>query len=139
MTYFPRNQGGCSGGSQIPYLLPCRSGCEKYLESCAVECCDDSARCVFEFSLEAQKVSGYAAEEAPSAFCTGGRKGVALLRPLGGRSAGSRLGPSLSLLLALLTLQASRLGGRPRKGRGTAFRSGRWPLLVALVACSVGT
>eukprot|EP00438_Fugacium_kawagutii_P033716 Skav206883 [mRNA] locus=scaffold6202:18690:57196:- [translate_table: standard] len=54
MTYFPRNQaiGSCNAGSQTPYLKPCKTSCESYLQSCQIECCDDSAQCVFDLSSD---------------------------------------------------------------------------------------
>jgi len=122
MTYFPRNQGGCTAGSQTPYLRPCKTSCENYLSACDVECCDDSAHCVFELSSnlgggEESKVSGYADFEAPSAFCTG-------------HSGSSRLGASFTLLLMLFGLQATRLGSERASPRGTD------PVLVMLLLCA---
>ncbi|CAK9030030.1 unnamed protein product [Durusdinium trenchii] len=129
MTYFPRNQGSCKAGSQIPYLKPCRTSCEKYLDACNVECCDDSARCVFELSAEAggevSKVHGYADFEAPSAFCTG-------------HSGSSRSGAPVTLLLALFGLQVG-LGLDNTENNGSRSRSRglvEFGLLMSLLVCA---
>jgi len=131
-TYFPKNQAGCTSGSQTPYLRPCKTPCQKYLTECQVECCDDSAQCVFELTSdlgegETSKVTGYVDQQSPSAICTG-------------HSASSRASVPISLLLALLGLQLANLGPdrashttEPRRGGGF----GNWFLLAALAACAV--
>lgn len=127
MTYFPRNQGNCNAGSQTPYLKPCKTSCENYLQTCQIECCDDSAQCVFELSSnggEGDKISGYANFDAPSAFCTG-------------RSASSRIGPSITLLLALFGLQVAAEGIEQTPTRSRVGGVANWMLLTAFLVCSV--
>lgn len=127
MTYFPRNQASCAAGSQTPYLKPCKTSCESYLQTCQVECCDDSAQCVFKLALaegEGENISGYADYEAPSAFCTG-------------RSGSGRIGPSISLLLALFGLQVAMEGSEQPSTRSRFGGLTNWMLLVALSLCSV--
>ncbi|CAE7560368.1 unnamed protein product, partial [Symbiodinium pilosum] len=131
-TYFPKNQGGCTKGAQIPYLKPCKTPCEKYLEACQVECCDDSAQCVFELTSdlgggEVSKVTGYVDQKSPSAVCTG-------------KSASSRAGAPLHLLLALFGLQLARLGSdeTPKASEAERHRGSKhWMLFVALAGCAV--
>jgi len=135
-TYFPKNQAGCKSGSQIPYLKPCKTPCEKYLEACQVECCDNSATCVFELTSdlgggEVSTVSGYVDQKSPSAVCTGHSAS----------SASSRAGAPLHLLLALFGLQLARLGSDTPKAseserqRGTG--PGGWILFSVLAGCAV--
>eukprot|EP00439_Symbiodinium_sp_Y106_P062153 s3079_g9.t1 len=135
-TYFPKNQAGCKSGSQIPYLKPCKTPCEKYLEACQVECCDNSATCVFELTSdlgggEVSTVTGYVDQKSPSAVCTGHSAS----------SASSRAGAPLQLLLALFGLQLARLGSDMPKAsesdcqRGTGPRN--WILLSVLAGCAV--
>mmetsp|Transcript_70588 Transcript_70588/g.182007 ORF Transcript_70588/g.182007 Transcript_70588/m.182007 type:complete len:587 (+) Transcript_70588:104-1864(+) len=45
-TYFPRAQAGCRTGEATAYLRPCSNVCQSYVQSCGVECCDESAYCV---------------------------------------------------------------------------------------------
>jgi len=96
-TYFPKSMAGCKAGSQTPYSRPCRNSCHTYLNACQVECCDDSARCVFETSTDmgggvVNKETGYVDADGPSAICTGGS----------GNSAGSRLLAPFALVFLLL-------------------------------------
>jgi TM2 domain-containing membrane protein YozV len=44
-TYFPRAPSGCNAGQSISYSKPCKPLCNKYLESCNVQCCDESVTC----------------------------------------------------------------------------------------------
>lgn len=135
-TYFPKNQAGCKSGSQIPYLKPCKTPCEKYLEACQVECCDNSATCVFELTSdlgggEVSTVTGYVDQKSPSAVCTGHSAS----------SASSRAGAPLHLLLALFGLQLARLGSDTPKAseserqRGSGPRN--WILFSVLAGCAV--
>lgn len=96
-TYFPKNEGGCSAGSQVPFIRPCRDTCESYLKACEVECCDESTQCVFTEKLDGGGVlSGYVDQEGPSALCTGASS-----------SGSSRLRLPLAMLLALFGLQVA--------------------------------
>jgi len=96
-TYFPKSMAGCKAGTQTPYSRPCRNSCQTYLDSCQVECCDDSARCVFDISTDmgggvVSKETGYVDADGPSAICTGGLD----------NSAGIRLSAPFALVLLLL-------------------------------------
>lgn len=96
-TYFPKNQGGCSAGDQVPYIRPCRDTCEGYLKACEVQCCDESTQCVFQEKLDGGGVlSGYVDEDGPSALCTGTSP-----------SGSSRLRVPIAMLLALFGLQVA--------------------------------
>jgi hypothetical protein len=102
LTYFPKAQAGCQVGAGTRYHRPCAGLCENYLRACAVECCDDSARCM-DHGLGAVNGSqaGYVDETDPDApECSGRSGGGALHAPAG-------------LLLALLGLvqQCSGFGG----------------------------
>mmetsp|Transcript_94696 Transcript_94696/g.171003 ORF Transcript_94696/g.171003 Transcript_94696/m.171003 type:complete len:563 (+) Transcript_94696:128-1816(+) len=138
-TYFPKNQAGCTPGAQTPYLRPCKNGCENYLAACQVECCDDSAQCVFEYDAKMgggamMKQTGYVDENGPSAICTGGS---------------SRSGVPMALLLALFGFQLATSGPEPSQSSGetsVAARSSRrassgglpnWVLMVVLAVCTV--
>mmetsp|Transcript_24614 Transcript_24614/g.70801 ORF Transcript_24614/g.70801 Transcript_24614/m.70801 type:complete len:533 (-) Transcript_24614:36-1634(-) len=71
-TYFPKVQAGCGQNQATNYLRPCSSACETYLATCAVECCDESARCVFQHSMGGSVLqTGYVESTGPSALCTG--------------------------------------------------------------------
>lgn len=71
-TYFPKSQAGCGPNQATPYLRPCSSCCERYLSACAVECCDESARCVFQHPTSTGQLQlGYVHSDQPSALCTG--------------------------------------------------------------------
>lgn len=113
-TYFPRAQAGCKKGEASPYMKPCKNVCSHYVDSCAVECCDESVACVFSRSVDEPGtdntvvLTGYEDRVGPSALCTGsdahGRKApIALLLGLlamhvatldiGGGSRGAAAGP----------------------------------------------
>jgi len=75
-TYFPRAEAGCKQSEPTKHLRPCKNVCGSYLQSCNVECCDESVQCVF--SKKAALIdgsetteSGYHDELGPSASCTG--------------------------------------------------------------------
>merc|ERR1719217_784345 len=75
-TYFPKAAMGCKTGQETKYLRPCRSSCQNYIRGCAVECCDESAQCVFSHDRPVNKtsfvkISGYSNFEGPSQYCTG--------------------------------------------------------------------
>jgi len=63
-TYFPRAQSGLSEGQASPYIRPCSSCCQNYVERCGVQCCDGSAMCV-------NGTSSFIEGSGPSALCTG--------------------------------------------------------------------
>jgi hypothetical protein len=115
LTYFPKAQAGCQVGAGTRYHRPCAGLCENYLRACAVECCDDSARCM-DHGLGAVNGSqaGYVDETDPDApECSGRSGGGALHAPAG-------------LLLALLGLHifnASEGGGAEERCGGAAGRS----------------
>lgn len=76
-TYFPRSAQRLSEGQETTYLRPCKSSCNNYLAACSVECCDDSAQCVFEHATVSPETgttlvqTGYVDQLGPSAMCTG--------------------------------------------------------------------
>lgn len=86
-TYFPRAYSTVADGTQMGYTRPCKNACQSYLEACNVDCCDDSASCVWDklaadgTSRTTQDVSGnsvlletgYVDANGPSFQCTGGR------------------------------------------------------------------
>jgi len=117
-TYFPKVEAGCQVGQSTPYLRPCSSCCEAYLTACAVECCDESPRCVFQHSvLQANGGSvlqtGYVQAAGPSALCTGS----SATRGHGGSGGAGTLLLLLGLLagspLALAAIGADNAGGVP--------------------------
>merc|ERR1711871_1532268 len=75
-TYFPRAQVGCEENAPTPYLRPCQSSCQNYINMCGVECCDESVQCVFAHTkalsaTEKITTSGYIPHDGPSSLCTG--------------------------------------------------------------------
>lgn len=99
-TYFPRAQAGCRSGERSLYMRPCMSSCENYINSCGVECCDESVSCSFSHTVEAPGglsviQSGYVDAHGPSALCTGAA------------SRGSRL--PLALLFSLICFHVAAL------------------------------
>jgi len=75
-TYFPKADEGCTVGKATPYARPCQTCCQNFLDSCAVECCDESPKCSFSHSMIADdgKITvqkGYVDAVAPSLLCTG--------------------------------------------------------------------
>lgn len=74
-TFFPKCEATAEPGQPTPYLRPCMSSCQTYLQSCGVECCDESVQCVFEHTRAlgngTSTTSGYVAHEGPSSMCTG--------------------------------------------------------------------
>jgi len=99
-TYFPRAEAGCQLGTATKYLRPCKNVCENYLSSCAVECCDESVKCVYSNTVslldgKSAVEEGYANEDGPSAMCTGA-------------AAPNALGFGGAVLLFLMTLLACR-------------------------------
>lgn len=113
-SYFPKVQAGCQRGEATPYLRPCRGCCERYIEACGVECCDESVQCVFRHTVtdaaEGFELvqTGYAEERGPSALCTG--------------SGSLRLGAPLALLLGLLAAHAVQ--GADASGTGSGGDGG---------------
>ena len=45
-TYFPAAIHNVPDNTEVRYHRPCDSGCEAYLQTCGVECCDESTVCV---------------------------------------------------------------------------------------------
>mmetsp|Transcript_3875 Transcript_3875/g.9874 ORF Transcript_3875/g.9874 Transcript_3875/m.9874 type:complete len:280 (-) Transcript_3875:61-900(-) len=89
-TFFPKAFINMDAGQEVSYLRPCSSCCQQYVQTCRVECCDDSVNCVFakppppstppsagkSASAGAtvgltQTISGYTLGTAPSLGCTG--------------------------------------------------------------------
>jgi len=75
-TYFPRAKPGCELGADTPYMRPCKSSCENYIRECAVQCCDESVKCVFSHEKVVNKThkvqqKGYSPHDGPSSLCTG--------------------------------------------------------------------
>jgi len=76
-TYFPQQEPNCKAGQETKYLRPCKDGCQNYIDTCGVECCDESVQCVFEhkqYVNMSSKVTstGYVNRNSPSLSCTGG-------------------------------------------------------------------
>jgi len=46
-TYFPAALQILKDGTEVRYKRPCSSSCQSYIEACGVECCDESAACVW--------------------------------------------------------------------------------------------
>eukprot|EP00931_Biecheleriopsis_adriatica_P005256 TRINITY_DN106789_c0_g1_i1.p1 TRINITY_DN106789_c0_g1~~TRINITY_DN106789_c0_g1_i1.p1 ORF type:complete len:514 (-),score=97.09 TRINITY_DN106789_c0_g1_i1:49-1590(-) len=135
-TYFPRNQGSCKSGDQIPYLKPCKNACQTYIDTCDVECCDESARCIFDITSDlgggaVSKTSGYFDEDGPSALCTG--------------SGSNRITAPVTWLLLLLSFHALASTGESRGSlqpraegcRGLGGVGKMVMLLAVLVGCGV--
>eukprot|EP00397_Hematodinium_sp_SG-2012_P025227 GEMP01026336.1.p1 GENE.GEMP01026336.1~~GEMP01026336.1.p1 ORF type:complete len:425 (+),score=92.63 GEMP01026336.1:270-1544(+) len=93
-TYFPK----CSAINAAQYLRPCRSACEDFVNTCAVECCDEGVKCVFSHTevMEDGEVEtkGYVNHVGPSVLCTGSAP----------RSSAGGIRPSWLLLALLLAL-----------------------------------
>jgi len=75
-TYFPKADAGCTVGQASSYARPCMTCCQNYLQSCSVECCDESPRCSFTRNMIADDgktvvQKGYVDAVAPSLLCTG--------------------------------------------------------------------
>mmetsp|Transcript_63412 Transcript_63412/g.138084 ORF Transcript_63412/g.138084 Transcript_63412/m.138084 type:complete len:236 (-) Transcript_63412:170-877(-) len=75
-TYFPRAEAGCAPGQSTAFMRPCKNVCTRYTEACDVQCCDESAKCVFNRTVSLisggqKQVEGYSSIEGPSAMCTG--------------------------------------------------------------------
>jgi hypothetical protein len=71
-TYFPR----CNEVIPGAYLRPCKSACNDYIKSCAVQCCDEGVQCTFthETVLADGKIRydhAYSEHNGPSMLCTG--------------------------------------------------------------------
>lgn len=121
-TYFPKALPGCREGQTTPYLRPCKTCCEHYVKQCQVECCDESAQCVFsrtETSIDNSTsflVTGYVDASGPAASCTG------IENSASGRSV------PIALLVGLLGFQFSFFGGSDQSTTSSkAFRgSSRW-------------
>eukprot|EP00933_Yihiella_yeosuensis_P046158 TRINITY_DN41641_c0_g1_i1.p1 TRINITY_DN41641_c0_g1~~TRINITY_DN41641_c0_g1_i1.p1 ORF type:complete len:557 (+),score=102.27 TRINITY_DN41641_c0_g1_i1:167-1837(+) len=137
-TYFPKNQAGCKPGAQSAYFRPCKSECVNYMKQCNVECCDDSARCVFHYTSQqgggvSNKISGYVNADAPSAICTG----VAA-------SSSLRAGTPLKLLMFLFGIHLLFADSTPSESKEVAARSKsgsgsnmKWLLIAVFALCSV--
>jgi len=98
-TYFPKAVAGCRPGESTPYLRPCMDTCSDFMQSCNVECCDESPQCVFNHTVVVNGVSmlqtGYVDADGPAALCTGGMH----------YGASSSLSAPIALILGLLGLQ----------------------------------
>mmetsp|Transcript_53372 Transcript_53372/g.155559 ORF Transcript_53372/g.155559 Transcript_53372/m.155559 type:complete len:247 (-) Transcript_53372:106-846(-) len=84
-TYFPTAYNGLSDGAEIAYIRPCRNACQSYIQTCNVDCCDDSTSCVWDksaadgISRTTQDASGnmvmldtgYMDADGPTFSCTG--------------------------------------------------------------------
>jgi len=75
-TYFPASEHVCQLGDNTPYKRPCMDTCMNYLSSCKVECCDESAKCVFTHQRSgttnvSMVETGYVDVMGPSSRCTG--------------------------------------------------------------------
>jgi len=117
-TYFPKQEANCAVGKQVPYSRPCRNACQSYLNKCEVECCDNSAQCVFDYQEEgAGDITGYVNADGPSALCTG--------------SGSNRITAPVLLLLTLLSLNLDL----PR--RGGFSKAVLVALLAVICACSL--
>lgn len=130
-TYFPKAEAGCQAGQGTKYLRPCKDPCQNYLNSCQVECCDESPSCVFSHTLtvasgQALVQTGYVDAVAPNAQCTG-------LMGSGTRG----LSTPLVLIFALFGLQyaLNTEDVQPRQAvKKTVASSLRWQQLVVAVA-----
>merc|ERR1712216_233551 len=136
-TYFPQAEAGCRPGEESNYQRPCRGSCEAYKTKCNVECCDESAQCVFShplgFSGDTVQ-TGYVDLPGPSAQCTGSNSS--------GRQTAQL---SMALLLGILGFHlaghldsSSDCPAPPkenRKARASAPR--RWLLVCAIAACTL--
>eukprot|EP00399_MALV-I-05_sp_L67-4_P000171 gene171-43_t len=75
-TYFPRCQKKAQKGEKTAYLRPCSSSCLNMINTCGVECCDESVTCSFTHTKtvagKTYQTKGYVDREGPSAYCTGG-------------------------------------------------------------------
>jgi len=75
MTYLPKQQAGCEAGQATPYLRMCGDVCQSYVDQCQVECCDESAKCVFQRVVDTASgpglIQGYQDAIGPNAMCTG--------------------------------------------------------------------
>lgn len=130
-TFFPRAPAGCAKGSKSKYMRPCASTCGNYLKSCNVECCDNSAQCVFTHTEKRPGTNvsllqtGYVSQTGPSAYCTG--------------AAGGR-GPLRALLLALLVVQVAASGlGSPLPALRALLPGGSRIALGMLLAVLAGS
>lgn len=86
-TYFPKAFASLAAGQEVMYTRPCRNVCERYVQECSVQCCDDSVSCTWNSdggevrepsrttqTIDGRVVSlqtGYAAFDGPSVQCTG--------------------------------------------------------------------
>lgn len=123
-TYFPRAQAGCRSGERSTYMRPCMSSCENYLNTCGVECCDESVQCSFSHTVEAAGgvsviQSGYADVHGPSALCTG--------------AASRGAGLPLALLFSLVCFHAAALN----PGRRALTVAAMVMAAVSLQGCDV--
>lgn len=76
-AHFPR----CNDKKPAMYLRPCKNGCSNYLSKCRVECCDEGAQCLLEFTSTQPDgtlltQTGFAPSDGPSPFCTGSANSV---------------------------------------------------------------
>lgn len=129
-TFFPRSEAGCAVGTRTKYIRPCASCCANYVKACNVECCDDSAQCVFQHTYQkpgsnlSLQQTGYVAQAGPSALCTG--------------AAGRGAAPLRVLLFALLVVQVVAGGiGSPLTTLRAFLPGGRLALGVLFAAASV--
>jgi len=125
-TYFPRAQVGAQEGSVSNYIRPCQSSCMNYISTCAVECCDESVKCVFSHTkaLSATQVvttKGYEPHDGPSSLCTGGARRSAA--PLG----------LVALLVALFSIDGSAV--RSLFGRKAFFIAALAIVALSLQGC----
>lgn len=139
-TYFPRSRPStkdapCKLGDPTLYVRPCMNSCHNYLKTCGVECCDESASCVFAhtgYSSSGQLEllqTGYVDQMGPSHTCTGSTR----------RSVSS----PLMMLLGILGLQwAASLGTRAEtcseaRARPRARAPCFWICFVAILALTL--
>lgn len=132
-TYFPRGKARCElEETQAKYRRPCTTGCQEYLDKCQVECCDESATCVFSHELEDKMVRGYV-DKSSGEECT----------YAGDTGAGHAMKSPVMLILTLLGLQflfASSEGSPRRKVATPRARGGgrKWALAGLLLVISTG-
>jgi len=85
-TYLPMGNPTLKVGMETRYFKPCKNACENYVKECNVDCCDDSVKCVFDESFDAEQKAqgitnppasnlqvktGYANYDGPCEMCTG--------------------------------------------------------------------
>lgn len=120
-TYFPKAGPASLEGQSVSYQRPCQDVCSSYLQSCSVECCDESPQCVFTHTVPgtvtangtALVQTGYHNQVGPSAMCTGQAQ-----------SSGRRSGASVLLLLGVLGFHLFGAGTASGSSSGSGSRAG---------------